>query len=178
MPATSIQLHADINFALKHVGFRRSEFAACENFIYPILREVWKNYLDDLMVWSHQPIFFDAELSGTPDYFVARRSPLGPDVVDKPYLMVVEAKKDDFELGWGQCLAAMVAALKINQVPEQTVYGIATTGVAWEFAKLKGDQFTRDLRVFTLADLAQLLGAVHYHFEQCKQELVTLAALA
>src|SRR5262245_56153603 len=75
LPATSIQLHSDINFALKYVGFRRSEFAACENFIYPILREVWKNYLDELMVWSHQPLYFDADLSGTPDYFVARRSP-------------------------------------------------------------------------------------------------------
>ena len=38
-------------------------------------------------------------------FFFAKRSPLGP-VRDRPYVLFVEAKKDDFDAGWGQCLAA------------------------------------------------------------------------
>src|SRR5207249_6154452 len=135
--------------------------AVCENLIYPILREVWKSsYLDDLQIWSHLPLYYDEDLSGTPDYIVARQSPLGHVVMEEPYLLVVEAKKDDFERGWGQCLAALLAAQRINKTPRQTLYGIATNGRSWEFGNLQDQQFTQDLRAYGLADLDQLCAAV------------------
>ena len=110
--------------------------AACEALIYPLLRETWKSYRETLTLWSHQPLSYDEELSGAPDYMLPRRSPLGPLIPDQPYLLVVEAKKDDFTRGWGQCLAAMLAAQKVNNLKEQTEYGITTNGRVWECGRL------------------------------------------
>src|SRR5438045_3856959 len=83
---------AELAITLTEVPFSSSEPSACETLIYPWLREVWKAYREHLTLWSHEPIHFDEDLCGTPDYFVARRSPLGPFVPDLPYLLVVEAK--------------------------------------------------------------------------------------
>ncbi len=170
-------LREELAFAQKQVAFDSSEFAACENLIYPILKEVWRTtYLPDFQLWSHIPLNYDADLSGTPDYFLARQSPLGVVVVEEPYLLVVEAKKDDFERGWGQCLAAMLAALKLNGLPDQVMYGIVTTGLFWEFGRLQGTRFVQDLQRFTLSDLDRLCAAVNYMFEQCRRQLATLVS--
>ena len=82
-----------------------------------------------------------------------------------PLIMMVEAKKNDFELGWGQCLAEMVAAQKINDNPDFPVYGIVTDGTSWEFGRLVGDLFTRNRTNFTLANLPILFGAVDSIFK-------------
>ncbi|MEQ9354606.1 hypothetical protein [Coleofasciculus chthonoplastes] len=58
------------------------------------LKEVWKAYRRNFLLWSHQALTYDENLSGTPDYIVAKRSPLGTVVFDKPYFVVVEAKKE------------------------------------------------------------------------------------
>ena len=103
-----------------------SEYAICENIISPILIEVWQSYKEQLLVWSHQPLNYDEQLSGIPDYMVAKRSAKGKIVFEEPYLIVVEAKKDNFEEGWGQCLAELIAAQKLNNQPEQLLYGIVS----------------------------------------------------
>ena len=36
-------LRAEIQFSLREVVVDNSEYAICENFIYPILKEVWKS---------------------------------------------------------------------------------------------------------------------------------------
>jgi hypothetical protein len=172
-------LRAELAFAQRQVAFDSSEFAACENLIYPILKEVWRtSYLADFQLWSHIPLSYDADLSGTPDYFLARKSPLGVVVVEEPYLLVVEAKKDDFERGWGQCLAAMLAARKLNGRPDQVMYGITTNGSVWEVGKLQDTDFVQDLQQFTLSDLDQLVAAVNYLFAQCRQQLTRLVPLS
>ncbi|MGH7224269.1 MAG: hypothetical protein ACRELF_13645, partial [Gemmataceae bacterium] len=137
-------LREELAFAENHVAYSRSETALRENLIYPILREVWKSYLQDLMLWSHETLRYDADLSGIPDYMVGRLSPLGRWVVQPPYIVVIEAKRDDFVRGWGQCLAALLAAQKLNNLPELTLYGIATNGLFWQFGKLEGATFTQD----------------------------------
>jgi len=77
------------------------------------LRETWKRH-SQLEVWSHIPIQVDEVLSGVPDYLIARKSPRGFQHLEIPLLAIVEAKREDFITGWGQCLAAMVAAQKLN----------------------------------------------------------------
>ena len=84
--------------------------------------------------------------SGFPEYILARRSPLGKVVFDKPYFLLVEAKQDDFEGGWAQCLSEMVAAQRINDNPELVVYGITSNGTLWQFGKLEGTAFTKNPR--------------------------------
>ena len=111
----SAHLRYEIDFTQKFVGLPRSEQARRENLIYPILRETWKHF-PQLQIWSNEPIEYDANLTGTPDYIVASRSPLGVMVMSHPYLLVMEAKKDDFDWGWGQCMAGMVAAREVQQL--------------------------------------------------------------
>ncbi len=79
--------------------------AICENLIYPVLKEVWKLYKSKFVLWSHESLNCDNNLNGYPEYILARRSPLGKFVFDKPYFILVEAKQDNFEAGWAQCLA-------------------------------------------------------------------------
>jgi hypothetical protein len=165
-------LRSDLDFAQNHVAFRVSEYAVCENLIYPILREVWKSYRDQLMLWSHIPLTVDQDLSGTPDYLVARMSHLGMLVMEEPFMIVVEAKKDDFDRGWTQCLAAMLAARKLNKMPAQTLYGICTNGRGWEFARLEGETLIQDPRPFSLYPLEDLFAALNFVFAQCRQELL------
>lgn len=58
--------------------------------------------------------------------------------------MVVEAKHNDFEQGWGQCLAELYAAQLLNDDAERSVYGIVTDGSFWQFGKLERDLFTKN----------------------------------
>jgi hypothetical protein len=106
---------------------------------------------------------------GVPDYLICRRSPLGL-VQDQPYLLVVEAKKDDFEYGWGQFLAAMLAAQRMNDAPSRIVHGCVSNGFLWEFGKLEGAVFTQETRGYTISDLPNLFAALNYIFEQTKQQ--------
>jgi hypothetical protein len=148
-----------------------SEDAICENLIYPVLKEVWKSYRGNLTLWSHQAITYDEDLSGVPDYMVTKRSPLGTIVFDKPYFLVVEAKQDKFEEGWGQCLAEMVAVQRINDEIEKTIFGIVSNGKVWQFGKLKLNIFTRNKIFYTIQDLDKLFGAVNYSFQQCQLQI-------
>jgi hypothetical protein len=167
---------AELAFAQNEVVYDNSEFAICENLIYPVLKEVWKSYLNDFVLWSHQPLSADGDLCGTPDYMLAQRSPLGREILEQPYVLIVEAKKDDPSRGWGQCLAAMVAAQRLNAQPDQVIYGITSNGRSWEFGKLQASHFTRELRLFTLSDLDELCGAVHFVFAQCRLQLLGSAS--
>lgn len=168
------RLREDLDFAQNHVAYSRSESALRENLIYPILKEVWKSYLLDLMLWSHEPLRYDANLTGVPDYMVGPLSPLGPFVVQPPYIVIFEAKRDDPESGWGQCLAALLAAQKLNNLPELTLYGITTNGRFWEFGKLEGGTFTRDARSFSWSHLEEVYAALHFVFEQCQSQVLRL----
>lgn len=170
-------LRQEMDFVQKWVGFPQSEFAICENLIYPILKEVWKQY-PEFKIWSHQPLKFDEALSGTPDYFLARRSALGTPVIEEPYLLIVEAKKDDFDWGWAQCLAAMLAAQKLNRWPEQVMFGITTNGRTWQFSRLEAGKLTQDPRSFDWLPLEGICAAVNFTFEQCRQQLKAYSGAA
>ncbi|MEQ8999397.1 MAG: hypothetical protein RID53_23105 [Coleofasciculus sp. B1-GNL1-01] len=162
----------ELELILNEGVFDNSEMAICETIIYPILKEVWKAYRRNFLLWSHQALTYDENLSGTPDYIVAKRSPLGTVVFDKPYFVVVEAKKEsDFTEGWGQCLAEMVAVQKINNDPEQRIFGVVSNGAIWQFGQLISDEFTQNKRFYTIQDLERLFAAVNYVFQQCELQL-------
>jgi hypothetical protein len=167
-------LRAELAFAENHAAYSRSETALRENLIYPILKEVWKSYLQDLMLWSQEPLRYDADLSGVPDYIVGPLSPLGRWVVQSPYIVVIEAKRDDFERGWAQCLAALLAAQKLNNLPELTLYGITTNGRFWDLGRLEGATFTREPLPFGLHNVEELCAALHFVFEQCQSQVLRL----
>ena len=149
-----------------------SEYAICENIISPILTEVWRGYIQSFLIWSHQPLNYDENLSGVPDYVVAQRSPRGKVVLEKPYVIVVEAKKDNFEEGWGQCLAEMLAAQKLNNDPSKKLFGMVSNGKLWEFGVLQEEMFTKNRKYYVLENLEELMGAVNFLFAESLAQLL------
>ena len=152
----------EFEFSQRYINVFSSEAARCENIIYPILRDVYKNYVDWLSLWSHESISYDAELNGTPDYLVSTKSALGKTVPVTPILVVVEAKRNDFVTGWGQCLAELIAVQKINNDNLKRVYGIVTDGTLWQFGKLVEDLFTLSETALTINELKKVFGAIGY----------------
>jgi hypothetical protein len=148
-----------------------SEYAICENIISPILTEVWLAHSQRLLLWSHQALNYDENLSGVPDYIIARRSSRGKVILEQPYLILVEAKKDNFEEGWGQCLAEMLAAQKIDGDESQKKFGIVSNGKLWEFGVLKEDIFTKNRKYYGLDNIQDLLGAVNFMFIESAAQL-------
>lgn len=154
-----------LNFLLAEGVIFNSEYAICESIIYPVLVEVWRNYADKLLLWSHQPLNYDENLSGIPDYMIAQRSPRGKVILEKPYLIIVEAKKDNFEEGWGQCLAELVAAQKMNGQENSRLFGIVSNGKLWEFGFLQAVDFVKNVKYYVLEDLQALMEAVNFIFK-------------
>lgn len=158
----------DLEFIRKEGAPESSEYAICENLIYPVLKEIWKKYYTIFMLWSHKSLNYDEKLSGFPEYILAKRSNLGKIIFDRPFFMLVEAKQDNFESGWAQCLSEMVAAQKLNEDENQEVFGITSNGSVWQFGKLKNGTFVKNKNSYLLDDLAKLFSAVNYIFHQCE----------
>ena len=158
---------SELAFTLSEVPFDGTESAACETLIYPLLREVWKPFKNALTIWSHPSISYDADLCGTPDFLVARRSPLGHMIFDMPFFLVVEAKRDDFIRGWAQCLAALLAVQRLNAMPDLKLYGVATNGLAWQFGCLDKALFIQEPEPFTVQRLDDLAAALNYVLSEC-----------
>lgn len=151
----------EFEFSMANFDVFSSEASRCENIIYPILREVCKQFIDDFALWSHKSLTVDDTLTGTPDYIIARRSELGKNVLGLPLVMITEAKQNDFIKGWGQCLAELVAAQKLNKDEQKSVYGIVTDAEFWQFGQLKGKEFTRSKTRANIDDLDKVFGSIY-----------------
>lgn len=167
-PAFGSYFLEELQFSLRRLPVGRSEIGAGEIILFPILREVWKPYADQLSLFSHESFEFDDDLKGVPDYFICRKSEYGQTIPEVPYLLVMEAKLDDFERAWGQCLAQMLAAQRLNNAPDLPVYGITTNSKTWEFGMLLGNEFTQQQQPFALANLDELGRALHAVMRACR----------
>lgn len=152
----------ELKFSEQNMDIYTSEYSKCESIIYPILREVYKNFTDTYSLWSHKSITYDAKLNGTPDYLFSTKSELGKTVLGFPIVIVVEAKKNDFSEEWGQCLAESIAAQKLNKAEELPVYGIVTDGELWQFGKLVSNEFTKSKLRITITDLDKIFGSISF----------------
>lgn len=161
----SVSFQNEFEFNRENIDVYTSEASRTELVITPILREVYKRYHEQYSFWIQKSIAYNDRLSGTPDYIIATRSALGKTVLELPLVMVVEAKKNDFEQGWGQCLAELVAAQKLNGNAAVAVYGIVTDGELWKFGKLVNSTFTSNIDGYTVGDLASLFGALNFIFQ-------------
>ena len=165
----SEQFLQELEFSRQYIPIFASEGARCEAVIFPVLREVYKRYAEHYALWIKEPLAYDETLSGTPDYFISTRSELGKLVVGTPLIMLVEAKKNDFEIGWGQCLAELVAAQKINEDTEHPVYGIVSDGTFWQIGYLINETFTQNRTSFSVDNLPVLFGAIDSVFKAASE---------
>jgi len=166
----------DLAFMMREAVVDNSEFAVCENLIYPVLKEVWKSYYTKFVLWSHKSLTYDQNLCGFPEYILTKRSPLGKFVFGKPYFLLVEAKQDKFDEGWAQCLAEMFAAQRLNNELHVIIFGIVSNGKDWEFGKLEETVFTKNINRYLIEELDLLFAAVNYVFQQCEFQLNQLVA--
>ncbi|MGB2926678.1 MAG: hypothetical protein WBB82_15365 [Limnothrix sp.] len=166
----------DFKFSKQNIDIFSSEASRSEVVISPLLREVYKQHYQNYAFWIQKSIRYNEELSGTPDYLFSKRSELGKTVLEAPLVVIVEAKKNDFELGWGQCLAELIAAQKINDDRRRTIYGIVTDGNLWQFGKLHENIFTQNPENFTIDRLERLYGALEAMMQLVEKEDQLLAS--
>jgi hypothetical protein len=161
----------NLKFLLRKQGPQQSEAFFCESFIFPFLQQTWTRH-EKLMLWSHQALVYDTQLSGEPDYFLSGwHDEAISELINTPLLAVAEAKRQDFEFGWGQCLAEMIACQKINQNDNVTVYGIVSTGILWEFGKLESNIFTKHLLSYAISEPQKIFGLLDYLFTACEKQI-------
>ena len=161
----------EFEFNLENIDVFTSEASRCENVIYPILREVYKSFVDKYTLWSHKSISYDNKLTGTPDYLISTRSELGKTILGFPLVVVVEAKQNNFIEGWGQCLAELIAAQKMNKNEEKPIYGIVTDGELWQLGRLLLDVFTKEKTRIAITDLDKLFGAIAFLLAELKDSV-------
>jgi hypothetical protein len=160
----------EFDFNLSSMDAFASEAARCELVIFPMLREIYKRYHRQFALWVQKAFSVDEKLAGTPDYMLSQRSELGKNVLGLPLLLLVEAKRNDFEQGWGQCLAELIAADRWNQ-HSRPVYGIVTDGKLWEFGRLEHQIFTKHTASYTITDLDTLFSLLNGLFDLATQNL-------
>jgi hypothetical protein len=72
---------------------------------------------------------------------------LTPAYPDRSWREMILSNGSDFhEGGWGQCLAAMLAAQTINGNEQIILQGSVSNGEVWQFGQLRGREFVRDPR--------------------------------
>ena len=152
----------ELRFTLDNIDVYSSEGARTEMIIAPILREIYKKFADTLAFWVQKPLSADPLLSGVPDYMFGSKSPLGKKVLGTPLVLIVEAKKNDFEQGWGQCLAELVAAQTLNNATAKPVYGIVSDGNLWQFGELTEKIFTQNRGDYLTSEISELFGAIDF----------------
>ena len=92
----SAQFIEEFKFNRHYLDIFSSEASRCENIIYPILREVYKSYAENYVLWSHKSLSYDEVLTGIPDYLFTVRSEFGKTVLGLPIIAIVEAKQNNF----------------------------------------------------------------------------------
>ena len=119
-----------------------SEKARSEFIVVPILVASRDLSPIPLAIFSGQRFDVDPArgLVGECDFILATGPPVPP--LRAPVVTIVEAKKNDIEVGLGQCVAQMIAARLFNReagLESTPVYGCVTTGEVWQFLQLVDD---------------------------------------
>jgi hypothetical protein len=169
---------SELELTLRDYDVSCSEAAICESLLFPLLREALKPYAAVLGLWSHVSLYRGQELLGVPDYIVSKRSPLSPRVMETPHALIMEAKKNDFDAGWGQCLAAMHAVQTLNGEPRRVIYGVVSDGFVWRFGQLREQTFAHHPVFYQLSRLDELLAALNHLFDLCRQQVLSPASAA
>jgi hypothetical protein len=148
----------------------RSEKAKSEMIVMPILVELRNNYDKYFTIYSGEYLNFDDKLKGECDFIISKDTHSFD--VNYPIVQVVEAKKNDVEIGVPQCAAQMLGAKKYNEKRGNTknnvIYGCVTTGDNWLFMRLT-DKIEIDDKKYYLGNINELLGVFQVILNNFKQ---------
>ena len=147
-----------------------SEKSRSEFLVAPILLAVKEVNENRVQVFSGQTLNVDANLglTGECDFILSKTEPTP--ILREPIMAVVEAKKNDIELGLGQCIAQMVAARIFNHRQGndfKEIFGCVTTGETWQFLKLEETFAIVDTERLYISEVGKILGVfksiTNYH---------------
>ncbi|NET07479.1 MAG: hypothetical protein F6K16_22805 [Symploca sp. SIO2B6] len=138
-----------------------SEKARSKGIIYPVLVDVRRSLEYQVSLFSGEEFNVDESvgLNGVCDFLLTRSSEVLE--IEAPAVVIVEAKKTELKLGFGQCIAEMVAAQRFNEAqgqPISTIYGSVSNGNQWQLLKLEGMSLFIDLAVYPLPPVENILG--------------------
>ncbi|MYA98834.1 hypothetical protein F4X90_03995 [Candidatus Poribacteria bacterium] len=146
-----------------------TEKASSELIVADILVELREKFEHRISFFSGIDFSIDAEsgLTGVCDFLIS----LSPTQfhLEAPIIVLVEAKKDNPVLGFGQCVAEMLAAQRFNAERGNDlpwIYGAATTGTMWQFLKLEAQKLYIDKAVYSIGQCDKILGILSSMVEQ------------
>ncbi|MDE5115780.1 MAG: hypothetical protein O4860_00430, partial [Trichodesmium sp. St2_bin2_1] len=138
-----------------------SEKARSEMIIAPILIDIKRQNQEQINIFSGIDFTVEPEkgLNGICDFLITK----SPEMltITAPVITIVEAKKENLNLGLGQCIAEMIAARIFNQKEGNnisTIYGVITSGTNWRFLKLEGENIIIDLTEYYLNQINLIMG--------------------
>lgn len=170
------------NLPLASVG---SEKARSELLISPVLVAVRRLCDRQISLFSGAEFTVDEALglSGVCDFLLSR----SPEIIEieAPVVVIVEATKSDLTVGFGHCIAEMVAAQRFNQtepnfssnsnlelsqnssqnLEQRRIFGCITNGVSWRFLQLQNTTVTIDLIDYPLFPTGQILAILKWMVE-------------
>ncbi len=133
--------------------------------IAPILLEIKRRANLPISLFSGNEFNMDSSqgLNGNFDFLIS----LSPEqiYIQAPVLAIVEAKKENLNLGLGQCASLMLAAHLFNQQEGNEIpiiYGAVTTGNIWKFLRLQARNLDIDLTEYSLDNLSKVLGILSF----------------
>jgi hypothetical protein len=140
--------------------FLLSEKARSEFIVSPILLATRELSHNAITIFSGQrlDVLPEKGLVGECDFILANSPPVP--TLRGPLVTLVEAKKNDIELGMGQCIAQMVGARIFNERENgrsAPVFGCVTTGEAWQFLSLEAAIIGIDRIRYYINDVSLLL---------------------
>lgn len=138
-----------------------TEKAKSEFIIAPVLLELRRLAGGKISLFSGVEWDVDASrgLAGYCDFILTKGG--SEHVLRAPFVAVVEAKNDLIRTGLGQCIASMYAARISNERSHERsgpVFGVVTTGAAWKFLRMEGDEVLLDREEHFIDNLPGIMG--------------------
>lgn len=138
-----------------------TEKARSELIVTDVLFELREQFNRQISFFSGVEFNVDEDqgLNGVCDFLVSKSPILS--FLQAPIIIIVEAKKDNLTLGFGQCAAEMYAAQQFNVEKENEIpciYGATTSGTDWRFMKLDGNHIHIDRSLYAIGQCEKILG--------------------
>lgn len=158
--APSPLLATTLKFNIPLANAINTEKARSELIVAPVLLEV-KREITTCGLFSGIDFNVDPNLglTGYVDFLLSKSSEQY--FVQAPVLTIVEAKNENIVKGLGQCLASMYAARLFNNRSNNSIaiiYGVVTTGTAWQFLKLEEEIAYIDIANYYIDRVDKILG--------------------
>ncbi len=152
----------------------KSEKARSEMIVAPVLLELRKINNRFFTIYSGDTLVANKEkgLTGECDFILAKET--GSFSINIPIITIVEAKRQDIELGINQCAAQLYGAHLFNQqfnTAVEKLYGCVTTADSWRFLLLEKNKLFIDRKTYYKSSINEVLGVFQFIIAYYKEVL-------